>query len=49
MLAICMVNYAYKSLMAIILTPVIYAMENRMENYLGKEKAYEMKQAAMGI
>ena len=46
-LAICMVNYAYKSLMAIILTPVIYAMENRMDKYLGAERAYEMKQAAM--
>ena len=46
-LAICMVNYAYKSLMAVILTPVIYLMENRMDKYLGAEKAYEMKQAAM--
>ena len=46
-LAICMVNYTYKSIMAIILTPVIYAMENRMEKYLGAEKAHEMKQAAM--
>ena len=46
-LAICMVNYAYKSLMAIILTPVIYVMENRMDNYLGAETALGMKQAAM--
>ena len=46
-LAICIVNYAYKSLMAVVLTPVIYAMENRMDKYLGAEKAYEMKQAAM--
>ena len=46
-LAICIVNYAYKSLMAVVLTPVIYAMENSMDNYLGAKKAYEMKQAAM--
>ncbi len=47
-LAICMVNYAYKFTMAIILTPLIYIMENRIDNYLGKETAYKMKQAAMG-
>lgn len=47
-LAICLVNYAYKSFMAIILTPVIYLMQNRMNNYLGAESAYQMKQAAMG-
>ena len=46
-LAICMVNYAYKSLMAIILTPVIYAMQKIMDNYLGTERAYEMKRVAM--
>ena len=46
-LAICMVNYAYKSLMAIILTPVIYAMENRMDKYLGADTARNMKLAAM--
>ena len=46
-LAICMVNYTYKSIMAIILTPVIYFMEHRMEKYLGTETAYNMKQAAM--
>ena len=48
-LAICVVNYCYKSIMAVILTPVIYAMENRMDHYLGKETAYKMKNAAMGI
>ena len=47
-LAICMVNYAYKFTMAIILTPLIYIMENRIDNYLGKETAHKMKQAAMG-
>ncbi len=47
-LAICLVNYAYKFTMAIILTPLIYLMKNRIENYLGKDKAHRMKLAAMG-
>ncbi len=47
-LAICMVNYAYKSVMAVILTPLIYLIENRIDNYVGKETAYRMKQDAMG-
>lgn len=47
-LAICLVNYAYKFTMAIILTPVIYLVEGRMDKYLGKEKAAAMKRAAMG-
>jgi queuosine precursor transporter len=47
-LAICMVNYAYKSVVAIILTPLIYLLENRIDNYLGKETAKQMKLAAMG-
>lgn len=46
-LAICLVNYAYKSFMAIILTPVIYFLERRMEKYLGHEVAQKMKAAAM--
>ncbi len=47
LLAICIVNYIYKFTMAIILTPVIYLVHDRIENYLGKEVAAEMKQAAM--
>jgi uncharacterized integral membrane protein (TIGR00697 family) len=47
-LAICLVNYAYKFTMAIILTPLIYFVENRIDKYLGKEKARQMKRAAMG-
>ena len=46
--AICLINYAYKFTMAIILTPVIYFVENRIEKYLGHETAHKMKQAAMG-
>jgi hypothetical protein len=46
-IAICLVNYIYKFSMAILLTPVIYLVHNRIEKYLGHEKAAEMKQAAM--
>ena len=46
--AICLINYAYKFTMAIILTPFIYFVENRIEKYLGHETAHKMKQAAMG-
>jgi uncharacterized integral membrane protein (TIGR00697 family) len=46
-LAICIVNYIYKFSMAIILTPVIYLVHDRIEKYLGPELSAEMKQAAM--
>ena len=46
--AVCMVNYTYKFTMAIILTPVIYFIEGRIEKYLGHETAMQMKKAAMG-
>ncbi len=48
-LAIGVVNYMYKFTMAIILTPLIYFMEQRIENYLGKETAQKMKREAMGL
>ena len=44
----CLVNYAYKFTMAILLTPLIYFIEKRIENYLGHETARKMKMAAMG-
>jgi uncharacterized PurR-regulated membrane protein YhhQ (DUF165 family) len=47
LLAICIVNYIYKFSMAIIMTPVIYLIHARIEKYLGKDLAAEMKQAAM--
>jgi hypothetical protein len=47
-LAICMMNYIYKFTMALVLTPLIYFLEARMTAYLGKEKADQMKKAAMG-
>lgn len=47
-LAICMVNYSYKVVMAIVLTPLIYLLEYGIERYVGKETAMAMKRAAMG-
>lgn len=46
-LAIGLVNYSYKALMALLLTPLIYIIENRIENYLGKDTTAELKAAAM--
>lgn len=46
--AICLINYAYKFTMAILLTPVIYFVEHRIEKYVGAETAKKMKLAAMG-
>jgi len=48
-LAICLVNYTYKFTMAIILTPVIYLAERRIEKYFGHETTQKMKRAAMGL
>ena len=47
-LAIGVVNYIYKAVMAIILTPVIIIAEKRIENYVGHEIAKKMKRSAMG-
>jgi queuosine precursor transporter len=47
LIAICIVNYIYKFIVAVLLTPVIYLVHNRIENYLGHETAAEMKKAAM--
>ena len=47
-LAICVMNYIYKFTMAIVLTPVIYLAEKRIEKYLGHETATKMKREAMG-
>lgn len=41
-------NYIYKFLVALALTPVIYAGHYFIDRYLGQEKAEEMKKAAMG-
>jgi uncharacterized integral membrane protein (TIGR00697 family) len=47
-LAIGMVNYTYKFIMAVGLTPLIYLMERRIEKYFGHELTHRMKQSAMG-
>jgi uncharacterized integral membrane protein (TIGR00697 family) len=47
-LAIGCMNYIYKFSVAVLLTPVIYFAEARIEKYLGKEVAHNMKRAAMG-
>ena len=47
-LAIGVVNYIYKATMAIVLTPIIYVAEVRIEKYLGHDLARKMKRAAMG-
>lgn len=46
--AICLINYAYKFTMAILLTPFIYFVEYRIEKYFGAETTRKMKLAAMG-
>jgi queuosine precursor transporter len=47
-LAIGMMNYCYKFIMAIVLTPVIYLVEKQIEKYVGYNTARKMKLAAMG-
>ncbi len=42
-LAIGTMNYIYKSIMALALTPVIYGFHTLIENYLGHDLAAEMK------
>ncbi len=47
-IAVGIVNYIYKFLVAILMTPVIYIIHYWIEIYLGKDQAAAMKQAAMG-
>ncbi len=47
-LAIGLMNYTYKFVMAIILTPLIYLVEGWIEKYVGHTVARDMKLAAMG-
>lgn len=46
-LAIGMVNYAYKFFTALLLTPVIYLVHHRIEKYVGHDVATQMKSGAM--
>lgn len=42
-LAVCTVNYIYKFVMAILLTPLIYIGHSVIEKYLGKEQSDKLK------
>ncbi|MBM3414555.1 MAG: queuosine precursor transporter [Bacteroidetes bacterium] len=46
-LAVGSVNYLYKFVIALLMTPVVYLVHSLIERYLGKEKADSMKKAAM--
>lgn len=46
-MAICIGNYIYKFIIAVVLTPVIYLIHNWIERYLGHDLAAQMKQAAL--
>lgn len=47
-LAICIMNYCYKGIVAMVMTPVIYWVHNAIDAYLGPELADKMKKAAQG-
>lgn len=47
-LAIGLMNYIYKFVVAILLTPVIIYVEKWIERYVGKETAHRMRLSAMG-
>ena len=47
-MAICIGNYIYKFIVAVLLTPVIYLVHGWIDRYLGEGLASQMKQAAMG-
>jgi queuosine precursor transporter len=46
-MTICIGNYLYKFIVAVVLTPVIYLIHNWIERYLGHETASKMKLEAM--
>lgn len=46
-MSICIGNYIYKFIVAVVLTPVIYIVHNQIEKYLGPHLATEMKNAAI--
>jgi uncharacterized integral membrane protein (TIGR00697 family) len=46
-LAVGTVNYIYKFLMALLMTPVIYAVHAFIDGYLGKEQSDRLKQEAI--
>jgi uncharacterized integral membrane protein (TIGR00697 family) len=48
-LAVGVMNYTFKAVSAILLTPIIYFVEGRIEKYVGHETSEKMKLSAMGI
>lgn len=47
-LSISLLGYSYKFFVAVLMTPIIYLVEGRIEKYVGPETARQMKQFAMG-
>ena len=47
-LAISIMNYLYKGLVALVMTPVIYWVHHAIDAYLGEELATKMKRVAQG-
>jgi len=46
-LSVCLVNYIYKGVMAIILTPLLYLAHGIIDRYLGNDLSEEMRTEAM--
>jgi len=46
--AVGTVNYSYKFLVALLLTPIIYLAHYLIDNYLGRERAEKMRAEALG-
>jgi uncharacterized integral membrane protein (TIGR00697 family) len=46
-LSVCIGNYIYKFIVAVLMTPVIYAVHGMIERYLGEKTASEMKKSAL--
>lgn len=46
-LAVALVNYGYKFVVAVLMTPIIYGVHAWIEHYLGKGLATDMKKAAL--
>lgn len=47
LMAVAVVQYAYKFMMAVVLTPLLYLVHNWIDRYLGHETATAMKEKAM--
>lgn len=46
-LSVCLVNYIYKGVMAIILTPLLYVAHGLIDKYLGQDLSLKMRKEAM--